>query len=48
MNDFAMTPYDSEHAVFHAEIETIISREDFPGLVEELERVMDRYNKGIK
>ena len=48
MNDFTMTPYDNEHAVFHAEIETIISREDFPGLVEELERVMDKYNKGIK
>ena len=48
MNDFTMTPYDNEHAVFHAEIEIIISWEDFPGLVEELEKVMDKYNKGIK
>ena len=48
MNDFTMTPFDSEHAVFHAEIEILIDTKDFIEIVENIEGILDHYNRGVK
>ena len=46
--NYNMEKMDDDTAILKAEIEILIDTKDFPEIVENIEGILDHYNRGVK